>query len=413
MRSLRQWNLDTRVIDGHNDLPAALRKKAGYSVENLDSERDESQTDLVKLRRGNVCAQFWSVWVPSSIPEADAVVATLEQLDAVHRLVSRYPDILQLASSADEVERAIDEGRVASLIGVEGGHAVAESLGVLRMYARLGVRYMTLTHNDDTSWAASATGLRQTTGLSPAGQAIIAEMNRIGMIVDLSHTSESTQRDALDATVAPVIFSHSSSLAITDHPRNVSDEILALLPQNGGVVQLTFVPEFVSQRCWEWEQELRAVREKLGLPGVDRGVTTAEYAAAPKPGQSAESTMRQNAQLPTPEVDSTATGQARSELSRWLTVNPMPEAQLRDVADHIEHARAVAGLDHIGLGGDYCGTETFPVGLEDASSYPALFDELATRGWSGAECRKLGSSNILRVMHAVEDAASERLWPTR
>ena len=324
------------LIDGHNDLPDELRVSAGYSVAGLDAVRSELQTDIPRLRQGNVGAQFWSVWVPSDLPEQAAVVATLEQVDAVYRLVASYPQVFGCASTADELERVWASGRIASLMGIEGGHSIAGSLGALRMFARLGVRYMTLTHNDDTAWAASATGLRQTTGLSDTGRAIVAEMNRIGMIVDLSHTAESTQLDALATTTAPVIFSHSSARAVTDHPRNVSDLVLEKLAGNGGVLQVTFVPGFVSAR---------------------------------------------------------------------------PDATLADVADHIEHARAVAGVDHIGIGGDYDGTPVQPAGLEDVSTYPALFDELATRGWSAGDLQKLAGRNILRVMRAVEDAATEPLWP--
>ncbi|WP_241982920.1 MULTISPECIES: dipeptidase [Cryobacterium] len=324
------------LIDGHNDLPDALRVSAGYSVAGLDAVRAELQTDIPRLRQGNVGAQFWSVWVPSDLPEQAAVVATLEQVDAVYRLVTAYPQVFGFAATAYELERVWASGRIASLMGIEGGHSIAESLGALRMFARLGVRYMTLTHNDDTAWAASATGLRQTTGLNDTGRAIVAEMNRIGMIVDLSHTAESTQLDVLAATTAPVIFSHSSARAVTDHPRNVTDRVLEKLADNGGVLQVTFVPGFVSAR---------------------------------------------------------------------------PDATLADVADHVEHARAVAGVDHIGIGGDYDGTPVQPQGLEDVSTYPALFDELATRGWSAGDLQKLAGRNILRVMRAVEDAATEPLWP--
>jgi membrane dipeptidase len=398
---------EIRVIDGHNDLAAELRKRTGYSVEGLDTERDELQTDLVKLQRGHVGAQFWSVWVPSSMPES--VAATLEQVDAVYRLVSRYPDSLEFASTASEVERVMATGRIASLMGLEGGHAIAESLGVLRSYARLGVRYLTLTHDDDTSWAASATGLRQTTGLTLMGRAIVAEMNRIGMIVDLSHTAESTQRDVLNVTMAPVIFSHSSSRAITEHPRNVSDEILARLPSNGGVVQITFVPEFVSQRCADWENALQALQRELGLPSGSHG--THEFAAAPKPGQSAESALRQHRLLPTAEAR--LEDETREALALWLAENPMPQAEVQDVADHLDHARDVAGIDHIGIGGDYGGTAVFPARLENASSYPTLFEELISRGWSTGDLRKLASLNVLRAMRAVEDAATEPMWPAR
>jgi len=353
------------LIDGHNDLPDALKESAGHSVAGLESVRPELQTDIPRLRQGNVGAQFWSLWVPSDLAEAAAVVATLEQVDAVYRLMAAYPQVFGFAATAHELEQVRASGRIASLMGIEGGHSIAESLGTLRMFARLGVRYMTLTHNDDTSWAASATGLRQTTGLSETGREIVAEMNRIGMIVDLSHTSESTQLDALATTTAPVIFSHSSARAVLDHPRNVSDLVLEKLAGNGGVLQVTFVPGFVSEPFLTWEYQRVDVEAEQGPDG----------------------------------------------LARWLAENPQPEATITDVADHVEHARAVAGVDHIGIGGDFDGTTVHPAGLEDVSTYPALFDELATRGWSAGDLQKLAGRNILRVMRAVEDAASEPLWP--
>lgn len=410
----------TLLVDGHNDLPAALRKRAGYSVEGLDSERDELHTDVVKLRQGKINAQFWSVWVPSDIPEDSAVVATLEQVDAVYRLVARYPDVFEFASTADNVERIFASGRIASLMGIEGGHSIAESLGALRMFARVGVRYMTLTYNDDTSWAASATGVRQTTGLSDTGKAIIAEMNRIGMIVDLSHTAESTQLDALATTSAPVIFSHSSARAVADHPRNVSDRVLAKLADNGGVLQIAFVPEFVSQPCIDWDQDMLAKRVELRIDLVTpQGNVVAapmrtEFAAAPKPGESTESVKRRNDELLNrEEEDAGASEEARAALSQWLQQHPRPQARLRDVAGHLDHARGAAGIDHIGIGGDYDGTSLLPVGLENVSTYPALFTELASRGWSSSDLEKLAGLNVLRVMRAVEQTASEPMWPTR
>jgi membrane dipeptidase len=407
----------TLLIDGHNDLPGALRKRAGYSVEGLDFERDELQTDIVKLRQGKISAQFWSVWVPSDIPEDSAVVATLEQMDAVYRLVARYPDVFEFASTADDVERVFASGRIASLMGIEGGHSIAESLGALRMFARVGVRYMTLTHNDDTSWAASATGARQTTGLDDAGKAIVAEMNRIGMIVDLSHTAESTQLDALATTSAPVMFSHSSVRALADHPRNVSDRVLAKLADNGGIVQITFVPEFVSQPCIDWDQDMHAKRVELGIDlvtsqdNIIAAPTRTKFATAPKPGESTESVKRRNDELLNREEGVGASEDARAALSQWLQQHPRPQAQLRDVADHLDYARGAAGIDHIGIGGDYDGTSLLSVGLENVSTYPALFTELASRGWSSTDLQKLAGLNVLRVMRAGEQTASEPMWP--
>ncbi|HEV7849069.1 MAG TPA: dipeptidase [Mycetocola sp.] len=393
---------DLLLIDGHNDLPVALRTRAGYSVEGLDSRRTELHTDIPRLREGRVGAQFWSVWVPSDLPEDAAVVATLEQVDAVHRLTARYPQVFAPASTADDVERVFASGRIASLLGIEGGHSIAESVGALRMFARLGVRYMTLTHNDDTTWAASATGVRQSTGLSSVGKAIVAEMNRIGMIVDLSHTAESTQLDALSVTSAPVIFSHSSARAVTEHPRNVSDRVLGELARNGGVVHITFVSEFVSEAYAGWDR--RRTEEWFAEARMP-----APFASAPRPGESAESALARNDLAR--ERDGTPTASVDS-LSAWLDRNPPPPVHVTDVADHVEHARDVAGIDHIALGGDFDGTTALPIGLDDVSAYPALAEELRTRGWSRSELAKLAGGNVLRVMRAVEDSSAEPLWPT-
>ncbi|MFO7688975.1 MAG: dipeptidase [Cryobacterium sp.] len=388
---------ETPLIDGHNDLPSALRKTAGYSVDGLDGYRDELNTDLLRLRAGQVGAQFWSVWVPSHIGPSAAVVATLEQIDAVHRLIAAYPATLAFATTAADVERVFASGRIASLIGIEGGHCMAESLGALRMFARLGVRYMTLTHNDDTEWAASATGVRQTTGLDAAGVAIVREMNRIGMMVDASHTAESTQLDALATTSAPVIFSHSSCRSVTNHPRNVSDVVLKKLAENDGVVQVTFVPEFVSRDYAAWEERFTLRQDELGL-----GQAPAHYAAAPRPGESADAARQSNARPAVP---------ANGALESWVRENPSPHAQISDVADHLDHARDVAGIDHVGIGSDFDGTTVFPRGLDNVSTYPSLFEELREHKWSAADLRKLAGQNVLRVMRGVEDAATEPLWP--
>ena len=405
----------TPLIDGHNDLPAALRKKAGYSVGGLDVERAELHTDLARLRRGGLSAQFWSVWVPSHLPEALAAVATLEQIDAVHRLVRSYPETLGLAFTADGLERQVSTGRIASLLGIEGGHSIAESLGALRMFAQLGVRYMTLTHNDDTTWAASATGRRPGTGLNGAGVAIVAEMNRIGMMVDLSHTSESTQRDALRATSAPVIYSHSSVRAVTDHPRNVSDAMLQKLADNGGIVQITFVPEFISTACLEWELEMLAKQSELGLhrgAGTQDLSPTSPYPAAPRPGQTSESAMIQNRALLRGTVAGCETSESEFAMARWLGQNPMPSADIQDIVTHLNYAREAVGIEHLGIGGDYDGTSVMPLGLEDVSCYPALFHELRSSHWSVADMQKLAGRNMLRVMRSTEHAAAEPMWPT-
>lgn len=389
---MRSWPL----IDAHNDLPAALRSSAGYSVEGLDCARPELHTDIPRLRAGAVSAQFWSVWVPSHLPPTEAVVATLEQIDAVHRLVARYPADFELALCADDIDISHDRGRIASLIGIEGGHSIASSLGVLRMLFQLGARYMTLTHTDDTEWAASATGLRQTTGLSEAGVVIVREMNRIGMVVDLSHTAESTQVDALAVSSAPVMFSHSSARALVDHPRNVSDLVLEQVARGGGVVHVTFVPEFVSADSAAWAGAFEL--EKAALGAVPR-----HYPAAPKPGETAEATRERN--LLDKAVVERAAQDAERQLARWMTLHPRPVATMTDVADHLDHVRDVAGIDHVGIGGDFDGTTEVPHGLDDVSGYPELFALLAGRRWSDNDLGKLAGGNILRVMRDVESVA--------
>ena len=379
----------TPVIDGHNDLPMQLRALRGYAVSGLDSAQADLHTDIPRLRAGGVGAQFWSVYVPSDLPEPEAVVATLEQVDAVHRLVAAYPSDLAFAWSAGDVARAWAAGRIASLIGVEGGHSLAGSLGVLRSFARLGARYVTLTHNNNTSWADSAAEEPMVDGLNDVGRAIVREMQRIGVLVDLSHVAPVTMHAALDVATVPVIFSHSSARAVTDHRRNVPDDVLARLRDNGGVVQVTFVPSFVSAEVHEWSLAQAAESDRLGLPPNP-------WPAAPIPGTAA---TRSAPAAPHPA------------LQRWLDAHPRPDATIAHVADHIEHAREVAGVDHIGLGGDYDGTDALPVGLADVSGYPRLLSELAHRGWTPADLQKLTGRNMLRVLADSERAAAEPLWP--
>ena len=396
--TVRRALAGTSVIDGHNDLAGALRAFAGYSVEGLDRVRTELHTDLPRLRAGGVGAQFWSVYVPSSLTEPEAVVSTLEQIDAVYRLAARYPDDFRIAYTAADVETAFAEGRIASLLGVEGGHSLATSTGVLRSLARLGIRYVTLTHNDNTSWADSATDAPSVGGLDDTGRAIIAELNRTGVLVDLSHTAESTQRAALAASSAPVIFSHSSTRAINDHPRNVSDAVLELLPANGGVIQLTFVPAFISPTVNEWTKEYKAEKERLELPA------TWSWPRAPRPGEDSAAVAKELAEAFASSTD--------DRLVRWLEQHPRPEATAAEVADHVEHAREVAGLAHIGLGGDYDGVDRQPIDLADVSTYPVLLGELASRGWSQSDLEALTGRNILRVLREAEEHATEPLWPT-
>lgn len=404
------------LIDGHNDLPGILRSLRGCSVEGLDRRIGGTHTDIPRLRQGRVGAQFWSAWVPSDLPEPEAVVATLEQVDLIERLISRFPETFGRARSADDLEREFSNGRIASLIGIEGGHSIAGSLGVLRMFARLGVRYMTLTHNDDTPWAASATGTRQTSGLNAIGKSFIAEMNRIGMIVDLSHTARSTQLDALDSATSPVIFSHSSIRSVTDHPRNVSDDVLARLAQNGGVVQVTFVPDFVSQACSDWTRKETEKRADLDLnfrpdgPAGEPSLMVALFGQAPAPGETSSSAAARNEEARRVALAKNTSSTAQVELDRWISANPQPRATLNDVAKHMEVARQMIGIDHLGVGGDFDGVTSLPLGLEDVGTYPALFEELRSRKWSDSDLRKLAGQNILRVMRAVEDSASERLW---
>ncbi|MEU6372848.1 dipeptidase [Streptomyces sp. NPDC046909] len=396
---VRQVLTSTPVFDGHNDLPVALRVRSGYSVEGLADGRPDLHTDLPRLRAGGVGAQFWSVYVSSKLPEPEAAVATLEQIDAVYRLVARYPDTLRIAYSAADVERSVADGRIASLLGVEGGHSLAESPGVLRSFARLGIRYVTLTHNDNTAWADSATDEPAVGGLNDTGRAIVAELNRTGVLVDLSHVAESTQRAALAATTSPVLFSHSSARALNDHPRNVGDGVLELLRDNGGVIQLTFVPYFVSADVAEWARELQAERERLGLPAHAWA-----WPRAPRPGEDAAQVAAELARAFDTPID--------DRLRRWTDAHPRPEVTVAQVADHIEHAREVAGVDHIGLGGDYDGIDHQPTGLADVSGYPVLLRELADRGWSRTDLEALTGRNVLRVLREAEERATEPLWPT-
>lgn len=360
----------TPVFDGHNDLPWALRE-AGESQAvpvSIAESVPFTQTDLPRLRAGGVGAQFWSVYVPAELEGDAAVSATLEQIDLVHRLIARHPAALGLALTADDVQQIMAAGKIASLMGAEGGHSIAASLGVLRAMYALGVRYMTLTHNRNLPWADSATDEPALGGLSDFGRTVVTEMQRIGMLVDLSHVSAGTMNDALDVATAPVIFSHSSARALTDHPRNVPDAVLERLAANGGVAMVTFVPQFVSAACRDWDLEAAAEAQRRGI----------DY----------------------------RTISDRSQLADWAQEHPMPVATLRDVADHIDHVRTVAGLDHVGIGGDFDGTTQLPAGLTDVSCYPALFAELLDRGWSAADCGKLACGNVLRVLRDAADAAT-------
>jgi len=359
------------VIDGHNDLAWALREAGLPDPASVDIAAPVSftHTDLPRLLRGGVGAQFWSVYVPAQLDGEAAVVTTLEQIDLVRQLAARYPGALEMAFTADDVERIMAAGRIASLLGAEGGHSIANSLAALRALYLLGVRYMTLTHNLNLPWADSATDAPAVGGLTAFGREVVREMQRLGMLVDLSHVAPATMRAALDTAEAPVIFSHSSALAVCDHPRNVPDEILARLDANGGVCMITFVPAFVSQRCRDWELALMADMERQGLDPHDLSAR-------------------------------------REARAGWAAAHPQPEATLADVVAHAEHVREVAGIDHIGIGGDYDGVDALPAGLEDVSSYPALIDALLERGWSEADCAKLTCGNLIRVLREAESAAA-------
>jgi membrane dipeptidase len=365
------------VIDGHNDLPWALRQEGAIGAELTDISRpvEFTHTDLPRLARGGVGGQFWSVYVPAELEGDAAVAATIEQIDLVRRLVAAHPDQMELTLTAGEAEWVTASDKVASLIGAEGGHSIASSLPVLRALFGLGVRYLTLTHNRNTPWADSATDEPAAGGLTPFGREVVREMQRLGMLVDLSHVAATTMADALDTAEAPVIFSHSSALAICDHPRNVPDEILARLPGNGGVCMVNFVPPFVSQACRDWDLGLTAEITRRGL-------------------------------------DPRNSGSRKQLAAEWEAGHPRPVATLADVADHVDHVRAVAGVNHVGLGGDYDGVDRLPEGLADVSRYPALFAELRERGWSEADCGALASVNILRVLHQAEEAAA-RISATR
>ncbi|MFB7677473.1 dipeptidase [Kitasatospora purpeofusca] len=361
------------VVDGHNDLPWAMREQVGYDLDALDLAADQSarlHTDLVRLTAGGVGAQFWSVYVPSRLAGDHAVSATLEQIDFVHALVDRFPERLRLALTADDLEAARSEGRIASLIGAEGGHSIDCSLATLRALYALGVRYMTLTHNDNTPWADSATDKPAAGGLTAFGEEVVREMNRLGMLVDLSHVSADTMRDALRVSEAPVLFSHSSSRAVCAHPRNVPDDVLARLADNGGVAMATFVPKFILPAAIEWTA---AADENMRAHGFDR-------------------------------LDTTPAGMACQRA--YEEANPRPVATVTTVADHLDHMREVAGVDHIGIGGDFDGTAFLPDGLDDVAGYPNLIAELLRRGWSETDLSKLTWHNAVRVLRDAESAAA-------
>jgi len=358
------------VVDGHNDLLWAAREQVRYDFDRLDvgAGGTPTHTDLPRLRRGGVGAQFWSVFVPASLAGDDAVSATLEQVDAGHQLVARYAGQLAFARTVDEVVAAWESGRIASLLGAEGGHSINNSLATLRMLHVLGVRYLTLTHNSNVDWADSATDVPVHHGLSAFGVEVVREMNRIGMLVDLSHVSPDTMRDALRVAEVPAIFSHSSARAVCDSPRNAPDDVLEALRDNNGVCMVTFVPTFVNPDAAAWRAEMNARAAQEGVTPADADAYSVFHDA-------------------------------------YREANPTPKATLADVVKHVEHVRKVAGVDHVGLGGDYDGVAELPEGLEDVTGYPRLLSALADRGWSDEDLAKLTCRNMLRVMRDAEDGA--------
>jgi membrane dipeptidase len=385
-----------QLIDGHNDLPWAIREagqRAGrpgtLDVDAYDLRKTTAgQTDFARLAKGHVGGQFWSVYIPGEPTDPayasnGKVVDTpayarvqLEQIETARRVIAKYPDRMTLALRAADAPAAFKAGRIASFLGMEGGHAIDNSLPLLRVYYDLGVRYMTLTHNVTLDWADAALDTAKRNGLTPFGREVVREMNRLGMLVDLSHTAPSTMSAALDVSEAPVIFSHSSARAIVDHPRDVPDSILARLPKNGGVVMVTFVPSFISKDAYAWDQGRTAAFDALRKRV---GGDTAAFAAGAR---------------------------------EWVAAHPRPKTSVKDVADHIDHVKQVAGVDHVGLGGDFDGTSDLPDGLQDVSGYPALFVELARRGWSDADLTKLAGANVLRALRQAEVVAA-RLQKTR
>lgn len=364
----------TPLIDGHNDLPWALRQNYQSRVDGLASDGDQRakplMTDMARLRAGRVGGQFWSVYITGTLTGDEAIRTTIEQIDTARRLIDAYPRDLQLASSADDIVRIHRAGKVASMLGVEGGRQIGGAMAALRQFYALGVRYMTLTHSQTTEWADSGTDQPKHDGLSPFGIEVVKEMNRLGMLVDLSHVSPATMNDAIAASRAPVIFSHSNAAALDPHPRNVPDEVLRLLPANGGLVMVTFVPPFLDKEVWEWSSRNSGEEARL---------------KALFPHDSAS---------------------VKAGLEAWVAANPTPDARITTVANHIEHVARVAGHDHVGIGGDLDGITTTVVGLDGVEDYPSLFADLIRRGWSDQDLAKLAGGNLLRALRGAEATAA-------
>ena len=364
------------LIDGHNDAPWAIRDRVSNHLADFDFTSTKAlekpmHTDIERLRSGGVGGQFWSVWVPVDLDGGDAVVTVLEQIDLVRRLTEAYPDDFELALTADDVTRIHAEGRIASLIGVEGGHSIDNSLAVLRQLYNLGARYMTLTHWANTDWVDAATDTPEHDGLSPFGEVVVKEMNRLGMLVDLSHVSAATMHDVLDLSRAPVIFSHSCVLALNSHPRNVPDDVLRRVADKDGIVMINFGSYFVDQKITERYAAYKA--EEVRLETLNPGDPQA----------------------------------VKDGMKVWLDKNPLWIVPLGELADHFDHVREIAGVDHVGIGSDFDGIGALPKGMEDVSGYPALLVELMRRGWSREDVAKVAGLNILRVMREVEAVAAE------
>ena len=373
---------DVPLIDGHNDWAESLREREGEGrwtidlTQGLDRRPVPYNTDIARLRQGMVGAQFWSAWVSASLPPLEQVKQTIEEIDLIRDIVARYPQTFELATTAADVRRIHKAGRIASMIGVEGGNQIDNSFSVLRAYRAMGAGYLTLTHSRTIEWADSATDDPKHGGLTPFGEAVVHELNRLGMLVDLSHVNEETMKDALRVTKAPVIFSHSGARGVDDHPRNVSDEVLKLVAANGGVAMVNFSRSYVTDAYRRWAADEAAEKTRLNAPPFG-GLFIGQ-----------------------PD-------KAAAALAEWQRAHPAPRVTLADVADHIDHIAKVAGIDHVGIGSDYDGVDnSLPEGLDSVATYPALLGEMLRRGWSDADVAKLAGGNVLRVMEQAEKVAA-------
>ena len=373
---------DMPLIDGHNDWAESLREREGEGrwtidlTQGLDRRPVPYNTDIARLRQGMVGGQFWSAWVSASLPPLEQVKQTIEEIDLIRDIVARYPQTFELATTAADVRRIHKAGRIASMIGVEGGNQIDNSFSVLRAYRAMGAGYLTLTHSRTIEWADSATDDPKHGGLTRFGEAVVHELNRLGMLVDLSHVNEETMKDALRVTKAPVIFSHSGARGVDDHPRNVSDEVLKLVAANGGVVMINFSRSYVTDAYRRWAADEAAEKTRLNAPPFG-GLFIGQ-----------------------PD-------KAAAALAEWQRAHPAPRVTLADVADHIDHIAKVAGIDHVGIGSDYDGVDnSLPEGLDSVAAYPALLGEMLRRGWSDADVAKLAGGNVLRVMEQAEKVAA-------